>query len=245
MIGKLLSIYRQIFILILISFLITMLFLGCNKTKPPSIGLSEGKWHFGEVHPEEKPSHHFMIRNNGEEKLIIESVYSSCACVELLLTEKEVAPGEEATLTATFDPYGYEGEVTKYITVKSNDPENPEKRIGLSITVQHVPSPDVVLSQQSFELGEILLAEQGKQTIQFTIFNKGEADLLIEDIIMEKIFSHGLKVPIRILPEEQFQVKLFIDVTQLEKGEFRKAVRIMTNDPQNPAVFLRILGIFQ
>lgn len=230
---------KSVLILIIMGLLLTS-FFGCNNPDPPKLVLSEASWHFGEVPPDEQPSHAFRIKNEGDQKLIIESAYSSCACVILELPEKEIEPGEEAELIATFDPYGYEGDVTKNITLKTNDPENPEKIIETSITVLRVPNPDIELSQQTFNLGD--LSSSGKQEIVFTITNSGDADLIIQEVITEDIFGHNINTPLIILPEEEYAAEFSIDISQLKEGEFRKAVRIMTNDPQNAAVFLRITG---
>jgi len=125
-------------------------------------------------------------------------------------------------------------------TIKSNDPENPEKTIKTTITVQRVPNPDIELSKQKFDLGN--LSREEKASIDFTIFNSGDADLIIKEIISEELFNHNIEIPLTIAPGEQFQVELSVDSSQLKEGEFRKAVRIMTNDPQNPGLFLRIQG---
>jgi len=221
---------------------LSILFLlnGCSKTEPPKLTLSEDSWHYGKVTPDQRPTHDFVLKNEGEEKIIIDSVYTSCPCVILDLTEKEIPPGEEVLLKTTFDPTGYEGEVSKIVTIKSNDPENPEKRIEATITVIRVPNSDIELSQQTFNLGSISLSET--QTIQFTISNNGDADLIIEEIVSEDIFTHNLPIPLTIPPEEQFEAEVYMETNQLKEGEFRKAIRIMTNDPQNMRVFIRIMG---
>lgn len=232
---------NSFFVIHIIVLLLTIFSLcGCGNPDPPKLVLSEESWHFGEVPPDEQPSHIFKIKNEGEQKLIIESVYSSCSCVIFELAKKEIKPGEEAGLIATFDPYGYEGDVTKNITVKSNDPENQEKIIEASITVLRVPNPDIELSQQTFDLGDLFSKEI--QEIVFTISNNGDADLIIQEVITEAIFSHNINIPLIISPEKQFEAEFTIDISKLKEGEFRKAARIMTNDPQNTAVFLRITG---
>jgi len=227
----------------IISMVIVFLMLclvGCSKPEPPSLNLSEDSWYYGEVIPDQRPTHDFTIKNEGGEKLIIESVYSSCPCVILDLPEKEIPPGGEALLKTTFDPTGYEGEVSKLVTIRSNDPENVEKTIEATITVLRVPNPDIEISQQTFDLGTFKPEE--RPTIQFTISNTGDADLVIEEIVSEKLFSHNLEIPLTISPDEQFQAEVYIDTNQLKESEFRKAVRIMTNDPQNMRVFIRIMG---
>ncbi|MFW5804143.1 MAG: DUF1573 domain-containing protein [bacterium] len=231
---------NQKIIVIIATILMLFLFNGCSKPEPPNLVLSEDSWHYGEVTPDERPTHDFTIKNEGGEKLIIESVYSSCPCVILDLTEKEIPAGEEALLKTTFDPTGYEGEVTKILTIKSNDPENPEKKIEAAITVLGVANPDVDISEQTFDLGTFTREEI--PTIQFTISNTGDADLVIEEIVSEEIFSHNLEIPLTIPAEVEFQAEIQMDESQLKKGEFRKSIRIMTNDPQNSRVFIRIMG---
>ena len=232
---------KQLIIVFAICILLFYL-AGCSKTKQPRLAVSEESWYYGEVMPDQIASHQFTLKNEGEDKLIIESVYSSCACVSLELGEKEIPAGGETQLITIFDPYGYEGDVSKYLTIKSNDPEHPEKKIDLTINVTRVPNPDIKLSQQTFVLGNISGQEQS--VLQFTITNTGDADLVIEDIVVEDIFSHNLKLPLTMSPGKHYQAEVYLSTSQLKEGEFRKAVRIMTNDPQNPMVFLRISGIW-
>ncbi|MDD2353207.1 MAG: DUF1573 domain-containing protein [Candidatus Caldatribacteriota bacterium] len=226
--------------IIIVILLILFLLNGCSKPEPPKLTLSEDSWHYGEVTPDQRPAHDFVLKNEGGGKIIIDSVYSSCPCVILDLTEKEIPPGEEVLLKTIFDPTGYEGEVSKIVTIKSNDPENPEKRIEATITVLRVPNPDIELSEQTFDLGSISLGEI--QKIQFTISNTGDADLIIEEIVSEDIFTNNLPIPLTIPLEEQFEAEVYMETNQLKEGEFRKAIRIMTNDPQNARIFIRIMG---
>ena len=231
---------RKLSALLLFILFVALFLSGCNKPDPPKIALSEKSWYYGEVTPDERPSHEFTIKNEGGEKLIIESVYSSCPCVIIDLSENEIGPGDLVSLRTIFDPTGYEGEVSKNITIKSNDSQNPEKTIKASITVLRVPNPDIEISEQTFNLGDI--SREEKALIDFTIFNTGDADLIIEEIVSEELFSYNFEIPLTIPSDKEFHGQLTIDTEQLKEGEFRKAVRIMTNDPQNPAVFLRIQG---
>ncbi len=227
-------------ITVLAVFFLILFLAGCSKPKEPRLLLSEESWHYGEVLPDQIVSHLFTLKNDGEAKLIIESVYSSCSCVTVELTDKEIAAGKETQLKATFDPSGYEGKVTKQIIIKSNDPENPEKRIDLSINVQRVPNPDLELSQQNFDLGT--LTRDSHPVLQFDIANTGDANLVIEEVIAEELFNHNLPLPLTMPPGDHFQAEVYLDSSQLKEGEFRKAIHIVTNDPQNIRIFLRIMG---
>lgn len=235
------SLNKKKMVAIFFACLLLIFISACTKTKNPKLVVSEESWYYGEVPPDKIVSHQFTIKNEGDNKLIIESVYSSCACVSLELAEKEIPAGGETRLNTIFDPYGYEGYVTRYLTIKSNDPDCPEKRIDLTITVLRVPNPDIEISQQTFNLGNIYGEEP--VVLPFTIINSGDADLIIEDIVSEDIFSHTLHLPLIVAPGEQYQAEIYLNVSLLKEGDFRKAIRIMTNDPQNPILFLRISGI--
>ncbi|NLL62503.1 MAG: DUF1573 domain-containing protein [Candidatus Atribacteria bacterium] len=227
-------------IIVLIFFITLLCLTGCGNPKEPKLVLSEEEWYYGEVKPDEIAAHQFTLKNEGEADLKIESIYSSCACVSLELAEKTIPAGGKTMLGTIFDPYGYEGYVSKNFTIKSNDPKAPEKKIELSITVLRVPHPVIELSQQTFDLGTINCKEQAIS--QFCITNTGDADLIIEDIVAEELFSHNLLLPLTIPSEGQQLAEVYLDVSRLKEGDFRKAVRIMTNDPQNNMLFLRITG---
>lgn len=213
---------------------------GCGNPKQPKLTISEGDWDYGEVKPDEIVTHQFTLQNEGEAELKIESIYSSCACISLELAEKTIPAGGKTILNTTFDPYGYEGYVSKYFTIKSNDPITPENKIELSIIVLRVPHPIIEISQQTFNVGKI--SNFQPVVLNCTISNNGDADLIIEDIVAEEVFSHNLLLPLTIPPEGQQPAEVYLNASQLKEGDFRKAVRIMTNDPQNSLLFLRITG---
>lgn len=232
--------YKKLFLFLFVILVTVFCLSGCTKSKPAQLSLSEESWYYGEVKPDEIVAHDFILKNSGGKNLTIESVYSSCSCIRLEIGKDVIAPGEEVILKTFFDPHGYEGKIAKSLTIKSDDPENPEKKVSLTITVLTVPQPIVELSQQSFELGTIHSTEN--LVLKFTLSNKGELDLIIDEVVTEEIFSHNLSLPLILAPGEQYPSEIYMDISHLKVGEFRKAVRIVTNDPKNPMTFLRISG---
>lgn len=65
-----------------------------------------------------------------------------------------------------------------------------------------VPNPDIELSQQTFDLG--LISQEETPIIKFDISNIGDAELTIEEIISEEIFTHNLPIPLTIAPSKKF-----------------------------------------
>jgi len=92
----------------------------------PSIYFPEDSWDFGEITPDELPSHIFVFKNIGNEVLIIKGTRVSCeSCIEPIISTKELNPGEEGELEITVNSLDMMGRFTKRINLESNDPVNP------------------------------------------------------------------------------------------------------------------------
>jgi len=142
----------------------------------PSIYFPEDSWDFGEITPDELPTHIFKFENIGDEVLIIKGTKVSCeSCIDPLISTKELNPGEVGELKITINSIDMIGRFTKRIYVESNDPVNPRIVITVSgfikekneSVVQPQPKPQVQpLPQTPFRVGK-------------SYFSKGEYDKAI------------------------------------------------------------------
>ena len=99
----------------------------------PSIYFPEDSWDFGEITPDELPTHIFKLENIGDEVLIIKEAKVSCeSCIDPLISTKELNPGDSAELKITVNSLDMIGRFTKRIYVESNDPVNPRAVITVS-----------------------------------------------------------------------------------------------------------------
>ena len=123
----------------------------------PSIYFPEDYWDFGEITPDELPTHIFKFRNIGDEVLIIKGTRVSCeSCIDPLISTKELNPGEESELEITVNSLDMIGRFTKQVYVESNDPVNPRVAVIVSgfikekneFVVQSQPQP-----QTPFRIG--------------------------------------------------------------------------------------------
>jgi len=112
-----------------------------NSGPQPRILISEEEWDFGKVAQGEKPTYIFVVKNEGEGDLIIESLKESCACIEASISTTRIQPGESAELKATYDTTDYVGKDEKHIHIYSNDPQVPEKRINLYVEIEESKVP--------------------------------------------------------------------------------------------------------
>jgi len=116
----------------------------------PTIDFKEDYWDFGEITPDELPAHIFEFRNIGDEVLIIKEAKISCeSCIEPLISNKKLSPGEKGELKITVNTLSMLGRFTKRVYLKSNDPVNPQVTVIVSgfikekngSTVQPQPKP--------------------------------------------------------------------------------------------------------
>ena len=123
----------------------------------PSIYFPEDSWDFGEITPDELPTHIFKFKNMGDEVLIIKGTKVSCeSCIDPLISIKELNPGEEGELEITVNSLDMIGRFTKRVYVESNDPVNPLVAVTVSgfikekneFVVQPQPQP-----QTPFRIG--------------------------------------------------------------------------------------------
>jgi len=207
---------------------------------PPQITISEEEWDFGLVKPEEKPTHVFTIKNKGNEDLVIERVWASCGCVQTSISTNRILPGKSAELKATFNTVGYEGKLEKIIYIKSNDPEELEKKIKVKIDVEHQFKPKINTPSTEWDMG--LISQGDVLNLSFPIENQGDAELIIDKIETYKHIQYNASFPLKILPKEKFELILTYDSTNHKLGDVREAVRIYCNDPTRESFAIRISG---
>lgn len=112
-----------------------------NSGPQPRILVSEEEWDFGKVIQGEKPTHIFIVKNEGEGDLIIEGVKESCACIEASISTNRIKPGESAELKVSYDTTDYVGKDEKHIHIYSNDPQEPDKWISLYVETEKLKIP--------------------------------------------------------------------------------------------------------
>ena len=86
----------------------------------PKIQVEEDSYDFGDIIQGELVAHEFVIRNIGNDKLLINSAKGSCGCTVPVWPKEPILPGEEATIKVTFNSTGREGIQKKTVTLVTN-----------------------------------------------------------------------------------------------------------------------------
>ena len=132
----------------------------CNMTialadSGPSIYFPEDSWDFGEITPDELPTHIFKFKNVGDEVLIIQGTKVSCeSCIDPLISNEELNPGEEGELKITVNSLDMIGRFTKRIYVESNDPDHPRTIITVSGFIRDSQQTPFMIGKYYFSRGE-------------------------------------------------------------------------------------------
>ena len=114
---------RKILFGVLITLVILFSFKYCNTKKEDKIVLQESSVLIQE-----------QIKNVGNEDLILKEVKKTCGCTATKVDKDIIKPGEVAKVNVTMTISGNHRK-TKYITIVTNDPKTPNKRVKITADV--------------------------------------------------------------------------------------------------------------
>jgi hypothetical protein len=93
----------------------------------PTIYFTETQHDFGKVNEGDKVNYTFNFANKGTSALTIKDIKTSCGCTAALLSQDNLAPGQEGTLKVELDTKNRSGKMSRTVTINSNDPKDPAK----------------------------------------------------------------------------------------------------------------------
>ena len=95
-----------------------------------------GPLNMGTHHAGEKFKEVVRITNTGKTDLVLREIKPSCSCITFAIATKVIKPGETVLLTITVDSVNQTvADLTKYLTIHTNDPEHTEVKIKLTMTI--------------------------------------------------------------------------------------------------------------
>lgn len=123
------------------------------------LAAAETSFDFGEISMAQgKVSHNFTVKNTGTEAIAIEKIYTSCMCTDATLNAQgkeygpygmaghgfipkinaKLAPNEEATISAVFDPAAHGpagvGKIQRSVYLENNAGEPLELNFSATVT---------------------------------------------------------------------------------------------------------------
>jgi len=116
--------------------------VACTGGKP-QIELELTAMDLGEVVNGDIVSRDVIVRNEGQVPLIVDSVSTSCGCTSATLAPMKIAPGATANLHIELDSGAHgpdlTGTLVRQVFLNSNDPDQPEAQVELTVNILKRP----------------------------------------------------------------------------------------------------------
>lgn len=106
-----------------------------KESKSPRLGLQTKEIDFGKVVEGEVKSTQITFTNTGNADLIIKDVKSSCDCTIVNLNSKRLSPRGVSFIDLQFNSSGRKGEMTRTVTLFTNDKNHPQESIMIYANV--------------------------------------------------------------------------------------------------------------
>ncbi len=90
----------------------------------PKAIVDKPQFDFGVLEVDQKATHKFVVRNEGEAPLKLVKGHTTCKCTLSSLDEGEIAPGKSATVELSWKVPGTTEDFRQVATILTNDPEN-------------------------------------------------------------------------------------------------------------------------
>ena len=122
----------------------------------------------------EKVGKTIYVLNTGDERITITGVRTSCGCTAAVASDSVVDPGKQTQITVKFNPFGYMGEITKYIYISTSNPNQQLLTVKLTGYVAYAlqPTPTTVTFPQmntgSIDSSSVTLSNTSNEIINIT-----------------------------------------------------------------------------
>ncbi|HDJ24153.1 MAG TPA: DUF1573 domain-containing protein [Candidatus Aminicenantes bacterium] len=209
--------------------------------KGPRLFLQEKSYDFGEVQEGKVVTHVFIFKNIGDETLVINRVRTTCGCTAALLSQKQLQPGEQGKVEVKFNTRGYEGRLSRYLYLESNDPQNPKAQITIKATIKVPPRPRIDVNRFSFDLG--LFLQEEPLSFPVKIRNRGEK--VLEVTVNHKEATVWLNTAqittLTLKPKQEKEIIIKLPPRQ-RPGLIREYIILRSNDPIRRNLSLYVSG---
>lgn len=217
---------------------------------PPKVAAQLMEYDFGDVARGEHVKYDFVVSNVGGDLLKISDVRASCGCTAAKPEKDNLAPGESTNINVDFNSTGRSGRQTKFITVQTNDPEQPEIRFKLTGVVVDpgtekgnvAEGPILFFNDTQHDFGTVQEGNVVDYTFKFV--NKGSGPLKISNVKTTCGCTTALVSGELIAPGKEGTLDVKLD-TKHRVGKLSRRITVSSNDPANPDMVLTIFADVQ
>jgi hypothetical protein len=217
-------------ILILLVVHATILFAAEQSETKPIVIIASPEKVFHSVMRGDLISEKFTIRNAGDSLLRFEGIEMSHPGMKIRVRQA-VKPGESAEAVIEWDTQGIAGDMEGAAVILTNDPLQP--RVNLTLKGRIVP-PIQILPRPVFYLSQF----QGEQfTTEFSIQNNQKKAIIIKSL---ELLGDHFKARVETQEAGKKWALIVTIPASTPSGRFREALKIHTDDDQNPSVYVQV-----
>ena len=212
----------------------------------PKVTIPQINYDYTLVPKGERQSHTYMIYNGGDAVLFLSNVRTSCSCVTAELDKTKLSPADSARLTVEYTNIGNSKKLDNYVTVKTNDPANPDVRIYVTRvnpvsgpTLAYMPNdsvkktvsgPSIYFPEDTYNFGVMKQGAVGNHVFKFV--NRGDSTLKIKDIRTSCGCTAALVKSKEIAPGTGGELRVEFDSSG-KIGKLSRRITVYTNDPKH------------
>ncbi len=228
-----------------IIFFLSMMVFGLTTIAQPILEYGELRYDFGTIKEGDLATHNFVIRNTGDQPLIISKVKASCGCTTPNWTKEPIMPGEKGVVTAVYNSKNRQGHFNKSIAITSNATETvttlyikgrvalPEGHPKLPSNEQFALSARIEIKKLTYDLGDVA-------------FNQVTAlPIHIKNVGLSKLAVVNVTASCRCIKVDPSTTRVYekgksgltnLLFTPRKTGKFEEKIIIHTNDLYKPKV---------
>ena len=202
----------------------------------PKIVSPNATYEFGDIDNSEQVNAEFVIRNEGDELLVINGVKCSCGCTvpEMAEEDKRIAPGGEVKIHAKLSLANRQGELTKTCTVTSNDPDSP----SFTLTLHGTAIAPIMYEPATLNFGKIMNENPEPQTLTI----KAHADEEFEIESVESSLDQVTATVREVTPKKEYAIEAKVTKAFPEGNQIGR-LTIKTTNAKRPVITVNVYGI--
>lgn len=219
----------------------------------PRVTIPQLNYSFTNVPQDSSFEHTYMIYNGGGGMLTLGEVKTSCKCITATLDKNTLSPTDSARLVVSYTNIGRSSSADNYVSIKTNDENNPNVRIYITRvvptnapTLSSMPidslgttsnSPVIYFPVMQHDFGKI---KQGTIVdYTFKYYNKGGTVLTIKNIQTSCGCTAAVVKDKNVDAGKEGEIRVQFDSTG-KSGKLVRQISVMSNDPKNKFELLKI-----
>lgn len=230
-----------------LSLIVVFMTLVVAQINPPKITSPKDFHNFGDIKEGETVFYDFIIKNTGEDLLIINDVQPSCGCTAAEPEKRRLLPGESTKMKVEFNTINRKGPQTKIVYVLTNDPKTPKFKLWFSANIIAKTDSEkaneqvarIKIDKNYINIGDIKQGQKKSSVVY--IKNVGKKELVINDI---KSSCDCIKTEIsskRLAPGEEEKLTIEFDSAG-KTGKISRSLVLVTNDPYDTYNYITIFA---